>query len=164
MDGYGISTHVNGVPDDFRKQVGQIKGLVDAEAPHGDLAWAATPVSPAEYADELELWVAQGRTVIESVAVDPNGNVVAWTCLLAAADAARPAQIEGTLVVGAPRGHGLGIAVKLACLTEARQRNIVHKVRTSSDDKNLWMRAINTEFGFLPVETEIIIRKDRAAG
>lgn len=162
VDGYDISTHVNGVPEQFQGQVGQIKGLVDAEAPHGDLAWAETPVSPAEYAGEIELWVAQGRTVFESIAVDPSGKVVAWTCLVAAADDARPAEIQGTLVVAEHRGHGLGAAVKLACLSHARHRNNVLRVRTSSDDANVWMRTINTELGFLPVETEIIIRKDRA--
>ena len=163
VDGYDISTHVNGVPDQFRKQVGQIKGLVDAEAPNGDLGWAETPVSPEEYAGEIGLWVAQGRTVFESIAVDPSGNVAAWTCLLAAADDARPAQIEGTLVVATHRGHGLGAAVKLACLARARQHDSVHKVRTSSDDQNVWMRSINTKLGFLPVEMEIIIQKDRAS-
>jgi hypothetical protein len=37
----------------------------------------------------------------------------------------------------------------------------VRKVRTSSDDENLWMRSINTKLGFLPVETEIVMRKER---
>jgi len=160
--GYAISTHINGVPEHLWEQVGRIKGLVDAEAPHGDLAWAETPVSAAEYASEIELWMAQGRTVFESIAIDSQGDVVAWTCVLVAADAARAAQIEGTLVVTAHRGHGLGAAVKLACLREARRLSSVQKVRTSSDDKNTWMRAINTQLGFVPVETEIIIRKNRA--
>src|SRR5665647_638545 len=41
-DGYEVSTYVNGVPEQFREQVGQIKGLVDAEAPNGDLGWGET--------------------------------------------------------------------------------------------------------------------------
>lgn len=163
VDGYDIYTHVNGVPEQFREQVGQIKGMVDAEAPNGDLGWVESPVSPAEYASEIGLWVAQGHTVFESIAVDPNGSVAAWTCLLAAADANRPAQIEGTLVVAKHRGRGLGAAVKLASLTQAGKLGNVHKVRTSSDDQNVWMRSINTNLGFLPVETEIIIQKERAS-
>ncbi|MCC9205039.1 GNAT family N-acetyltransferase [Arthrobacter sp. zg-Y769] len=158
--GYEISTHVNGVPGRFREQVGQIKGLVDAEAPNGDLGWGETPVSPEEYADELNLWMAQGSTVIESIAVDPKGNVAAWTCLLAAADGGRPAQIEGTLVVSGHRGHGLGAAVKLASLHRAVESGNVHRVRTSSDDRNVWMRSINARMGFTPVETEIILQKE----
>lgn len=34
-DGYEVSTYVNGVPEQFREQVGQIKGLVDKKAPNG---------------------------------------------------------------------------------------------------------------------------------
>ncbi|WP_308219822.1 GNAT family N-acetyltransferase [Arthrobacter jinronghuae] len=158
--GYEISTHVNGVPERFREQVGQIKGLVDAEAPNGELGWGEIPVSPDEYADELALWVAQGSTVFESIAVDAAGKVAAWTCLVAAADAERPAQIEGTLVVSGHRGHGLGAAVKLASLHRAVESGNVHRVRTSSDDRNVWMRSINSALGFTPVETEIILQKE----
>ncbi|MCC9145170.1 MULTISPECIES: GNAT family N-acetyltransferase [unclassified Arthrobacter] len=157
--GYEISTYVNGVPEHFREQVGQIKGLVDAEAPNGELGWGETTVSPEEYAEEMNLWVAQGSTVFESIAVDEAGNVAAWTCLVAAADPERPAQIEGTLVVSAHRGHGLGAAVKLASLQRASETGNVSKVRTSSDDRNVWMRSINTRMGFTPVETEIILQK-----
>ncbi|UWX98410.1 GNAT family N-acetyltransferase [Arthrobacter zhaoxinii] len=157
--GYEISTYVNGVPERFREQVGQIKGLVDAEAPNGELGWGETPVSPAEYAEEIDLWVAQGSTVIESIAVDLNANVAAWTCLLAATHPGRPAQIEGTLVVTGHRGHGLGAAVKLASLHRAVESGNVSRVRTSSDDQNVWMRSINTRLGFTPVETEIILQK-----
>lgn len=128
------------------------------------LGWGETPVSPVEYAKEIDLWVAQGRTAVESVAVDEHGGVAAWTCLVAAADMRRPAQIEGTLVVGRHRGHGLGAAVKRACLREVQQLGTVSHVRTSSDDRNVWMRAINTELGFTPVETEVIVQKPRATG
>ena len=164
QDGYELFTYVNGVPEQLREQVGQIKSLVDAEAPNGDLGWGETPVSPVEYAEEIDLWVAQGRTAVETVAVDRHGGVVAWTCLVAATDMHRPAQIEGTLVVGQHRGHGLGAAVKLACLREARQLETIRQVRTSSDDRNVWMRAINSALGFVPVETEVIVQKPRAAG
>lgn len=84
--------------------------------------------------------------------------------LVAAADMRRPAQIEGTLVVERHRGRGLGAAVKLACLREVQQLGTVSHVRTSSEDQNVWMRAINTEIGFTPVETEVIVQKRRATG
>ncbi len=34
-------------------------------------------------------------------------------------------------------------------------------VRSSSDDENKWMRSINSKLGFLPVETEMIMHKER---
>lgn len=106
--GYEVSTHVNGVPEQLREQVGRIKGLVDAEAPNGELGWAETPVSPAEYAREMELWVAQGRAAIESVAVDEAGRVAAWTCLVAAAESSRPSQVEGP---SSSASTGAGVSV-----------------------------------------------------
>ena len=158
--GYTISTYVNGVPEQFRRQVGRIKGLVDAQAPNGDLHWSETPVSLEEYAREIQTWSAQGYTVFESLAVDTDGNVAAWTCLLAAADSGRPAHVEGTLVLTGHRGRRLGTLVKLACLREVAGTGTVHTVRTSSDDQNVWMRSINDQLGFIPVETEIILQKE----
>lgn len=73
----------------------------------------------------------------------------------------RPSQIEGTLVIAPHRGKGLGAAVKLASLDQARKLGDVKKIRTSSDDENVWMRAINSLLGFCPVETEAIFQKAR---
>ncbi|CAN7586435.1 GNAT family N-acetyltransferase [Terrabacter sp. LjRoot27] len=158
---YAISTHVDGVPEHLRAQVGVLKGLVDAEAPHGELGWQPTPVSAEEYAAEIALAQEQGRTTIESVALAPDGSVVAWTGLAVGPDPARPAQIEGTLVLSDHRGHRLGRAVKLASLHATREHGRAARVRTSSDDENRWMRAVNAELGFVPVELEVIVQRDR---
>lgn len=158
---YAISTHIDGVPAPLRAEVGVLKGLVDAEAPHGELGWQPAPVTPEEYATEIALWQEQGRTAIESVALDPDGHVAAWTCLVVAADPARPAQIEGTFVLAQHRGRRLGQAVKVASLHAAREHGRAARVRTSSDDANAWMRAINAELGFVPVESEVIVQRRR---
>ncbi|MEU3457395.1 GNAT family N-acetyltransferase [Micromonospora sp. NPDC006766] len=160
-DGYAVSTYLNGVPDRLRAQVGVLKGLVDAEAPNGELGWEPTPVTAREYQEEISLWQAQGRTAVEAIALGPDGDVVAWTCLVVSADPARPAQIEGTMVLAEHRGQRLGRAVKVASLLVARDRTTCRQVRTSSDDQNVWMRAINHELGFVPVESEIILQKQR---
>jgi GNAT superfamily N-acetyltransferase len=157
--GYTVSTYLNGVPEHLRAQVGVLKGLVDAEAPNGELRWRPTPVSPQEYQDEISLWRSQGRTAIESIATGGRGDVVAWTCLVVGGDPGRPAQIEGTLVLAQHRGMGLGRTVKIACLVAARDHGSAIRVRTSSDDQNVWMRAINQELGFVPVESEILLQK-----
>lgn len=160
-DGYTLATHLNGVPRHLRSQVGALKGLVDAEAPNGLLQWQATPVSVAEYEAEVELWQQQGRTAVESVALDGDGVVVAWTCLVTAPGAYRPAQIEGTVVLGAHRGQRLGVAVKTANLLGALAHGGTSRVQTSSDDENVWMRAINEQLGFQPVEFEVVLHKQR---
>ncbi len=35
------------------------------------------------------------------------------------------------------------------------------RVRTSSDNQNVWMHAINRELGFVPVESEVLLQKRR---
>lgn len=160
-DDYAVATYLNGVPHHLRAQVGVLKGMVDAEAPNGTLQWQPAPVSVEEYEAEIRLWQQQGRTAVESLALDGEGSVVAWTCLLTATDPHRPAQIEGTLVLAPDRGRRLGVAVKTASLLSAQAYGGTNRVRTSSDDQNVWMRAINRQLGFLPVESEVILHKQR---
>lgn len=81
---------------------------------------------------------------------------------MVAADPGRPAQVEGTLVRADHRGHRLGIGVKVASLLAARELGGSARVRTSSDDSNVWMRALNAELGFVPVESEVVVHKRRA--
>lgn len=161
-DGYEVCTYLNGIPEQFREQVGHIKGLVDAEAPNGTLGWNPTPVTPEDYTKEMNLWLAQGDAVFESIATDDHGDVVAWTCIVAPTDRALPAQIEGTLVLSEHRGNGLGAAVKIACLREVKQHGATDYIKTSSDDTNIWMQAINANIGFEPGETMAIMQKPRA--
>lgn len=159
--GYTVMTYLDGVPDALREQVGVLKGMVDAEAPNGTLQWDPTPVSAEEYQAEIGLWREQGRTAVESIALDHDGKVAAWTCLLTAADPNRPAQVEGTLVLMQHRGQRLGMALKSASLLAARAHGHTTRVRTSSDDQNVWMRAIDRRLGFVPVESEVVLEKRR---
>ncbi|MHC6177705.1 GNAT family N-acetyltransferase [Glutamicibacter sp. X7] len=160
--GYTIASFLNGVPQRFQEQIGYLKGLVDSEAPSGALDWQDAPVTPAQYVREIENWTARGATVVESIAVTQDGTVVALTCLVVPAEPDRPAQIEGTIVRAEYRGKGLGKAVKQENLAQAARTTPVATVRTSSDEKNEWMRRINSALGFLPVETEAIFHKGTA--
>lgn len=157
--GYMVASHVDGVPESLREQVAQILGLVDSEAPNGELGWLESPVTPAEYLEEIALWNAQGSTVVETVALDAEGDVAAWTCLVTSETPGGHARVEGTLVLKQHRGRGLGLAVKLASLQVARTLDGVGRVRTSTDDQNMWMRSINTMLGFVPVEFEAIFQR-----
>lgn len=164
-DGYEVSTHLNGVPEKFREQVGQIKGLVDAEASNGDLGWGETPVSSAEYAKEIDLWVAQGRTAVESVAVDKHGGVAAWTCLVATDDMRRPAQIEGTLVVGQHRGWPRSRSRGQAGLPP---EGATARDRQPGQDEQRRPERVDARHQrrdrVMPVETEIIVQKPTCDG
>ena len=94
-----------------------LEGLVDAEAPHGELDWR--PTLPGRHR-------SRGR----------------WSWR-------------------EHRGHGLGRAVKLASLHAAREHGRATRVRTSSDDENVWMRRINADLGFVPVESEVLVHRRR---
>lgn len=59
-EGYRVTSYLNGVPAGLRAQVGVLKGLVDAEAPHGELEWQPTPVSVEAYQAEMGLWRGAG--------------------------------------------------------------------------------------------------------
>ena len=159
VEGYSVISYVNGVPEDLRTAVGRIKGLVDSEAPNGELAWVESPVTASDYLDEVARWNAQSSSAVESLALDEHGNVAAWTCLVTAPAGGGDARIEGTLVLREHRGNGLGAAVKIANLHAARALGDVGRVRTSSDDQNIWMRAINSALGFVPVESEGIFHR-----
>ena len=94
-EGYEVMSFVNGMDQRFVDQVGQVKGLVDAEAPNGELGWGETPVSPEQSFREIDLWVTQGRTAIESIAVTQGGAVAAWTCVVVPATSDAPTRPRG---------------------------------------------------------------------
>lgn len=156
---YLIDTFVDGVPKEFRKAVGSIKGLVDAQAPNGDLNWEATVISVEEYEAEIAQWREQGQHCIESIAVDESGAVAGWTCIVASREPQSKAYVEGTLVLASHRGHGLGRELKLQNMSKLQELFPGRRVRTSSEDANTWMHQINRSLGFEPVEVEYLIHK-----
>lgn len=160
--GYRIESHVDGVPEHFRVGLGVLKGLVDAEAPSGDIPWEAAPVTPERYAHEIAALTATGGHAVESLAVDErSGEVVAFTEIAAYDDPDRPCNQEGTLVRSDHRGRGLGRAVKLANLRALQQTLPRHRrILSESDDANTWMHAVNAGLGFRPVETILYCRKE----
>lgn len=160
--GYRLETHVDGVPVTERVGLGILKGLVDAEAPSGEIAWDPTPVSPEHYAREIEALTANGGHALETIALDDRtGEVVAFTEMAVHADPGRPVSQEGTLVRVDHRGRGLGRAVKLANLRRLQEAFPEHeRVWSESDDENTWMHAVNAALGFTRLETILYMTKE----
>ena len=161
--GYRLSTYVDGVPAALREPVGRLIGLVDADAPNGTLAWEAMPQSPAAYDAEIGQRRERGCTTVETIALASDDELAAWTCVVVPPNADRAAETQGTIVLPAHRGRGLGKAVKHANLRHMRDMLRVARVVTSSDDANIWMRAINADLGFRPIESEAIFDKLKPA-
>lgn len=161
-DGYRVETYLGGVPERYREGLGVLKGLVDVDAPSGDMEWEASPLTPEAYAVELSRHERAGRRVVESLALTENDEVVAYTELVVPSIPERAIVQEGTLVLDAHRGHRLGMAVKVANLLRLVEMDLPHPyVTTSSDDDNRHMVGINEQLGFRPDLVETIFVKRR---
>lgn len=149
--GYRVETYLDGVPEQHRVALGELKGLIDLEAPSGDMDWEAETITPEYYAEQLRRRIEDGETTVESIALDASGQVVAFSELIVS-PAPRPVIQEGTLVARGHRGHGLGMAVKLASLRALHEHGLGHgHIMTQNAEDNPWMVAINEALGFVPV-------------
>ncbi|MFC6343835.1 PE-PGRS family protein, partial [Nocardioides hankookensis] len=151
-DGFTLRSWAGPVPDDLVEGWARLNGSLTTEAPMGDL-----DLEP-EYADvgtvrETEaLIVAQGRTKYNTVALDPAGELVAFTDLATTVHEPGRAYQWGTLVRGDARGRRLGLAVKLANLRLLQtERPDIHTLTTYNAEVNRHMVEVNERLGFVPV-------------
>lgn len=159
--GYRLETYVDGVPAERQVQVGELKGLIDVDAPTGDAEWEPSPMSPSDYVEELRRRSLDGETTLETIAVSDNGDVAAYTEMIVTAPDRYVVQ-DGTLVAAPHRGHRLGMAVKVAnLLALADQAPANPGIVTENNEDNRWMVAINEELGFEAVGMVPYFRKDR---
>ncbi|MFD0427379.1 AMP-binding protein [Streptomyces zhihengii] len=92
----------------------------------------------------------QGRTVVTSMALAPDGSTAGHTIL-----AAGPGghAFQDTLVLPSHRGHGLGIVLKAVNLLRLqRDAPSTVAVETTNATQNTPMRAINDRLGFTALE------------
>lgn len=158
VPGWQLHVHVDGLPDAMLPEVGVIQGLVDEQAPSGDIEWHAHPVTPEEYREDLATVVAEGSHLVEAVVTAPDGRVAGWTALTTAVTPDRPAQVVATLVLEEFRGHGLGMALKSAVARRALELGVT-RLTTQSDQANTWMLEINRRQGFLPAGIRACLHK-----
>lgn len=95
----------------------------------------------------------QGRTKFNTVALDADGAVVAYTDIAATVHEAGRSYQWGTLVRRDARGHRLGMAVKVANLRLLqREAPDLNHVITYNAAVNAHMVGVNVDMGFVPVE------------
>ena len=94
------------------------------------------------------------------LAVAPNGEWVGLT-ELHTPRSAHPQMLQNGLtgVRREWRGHGLGLALKLAAARAALQRGFTH-ARTNNHSRNRPMLGINEALGFVREEASVTLRKD----
>jgi RimJ/RimL family protein N-acetyltransferase len=117
-DGYAIHSWRGVCPDEWVEGYVDVRRLLVQEAPSGDLALENEFWDIARVRTEEAQWALQRRTPQVSIAVSDDGNVVGHTQLLFPADDDEVFQWD-TLVLPTHRGHGLGLALKVATMQQA---------------------------------------------
>lgn len=164
--GYRTRAWVDGVPDDLLPAYGVLAGLVEHDAPSGDVTWGADPVAPDDYRAELARELAAGIHRVEVLAfptapgADPL-SPVAFTTVQVPPNPRRFMSVGGTYVHRDHRGHGLGLAVKVAVERQLVAMDLPHPgLRTSNSDENRWMVDVNDRLGFVPLfRTAELVRR-----
>lgn len=151
-EGYRLVSWSGRVPDELVEGWLAVASSLSTEAPTGEMEREPESVDVAAHRDDEEVLADQGRTPWHTVALDPAGQVVAYTQLVEPSYDARFAYQWGTLVRRDHRGHRLGTAVKVANLRAFQTGADVtgRRVVTWNAEDNAHMIAINERLGFVP--------------
>jgi GNAT superfamily N-acetyltransferase len=117
-EGYTVHSWRGVCPEEWVQGYVDVRQQINEEAPGGEAELENEFWDVARVRAEEQQWDAQGRTPQVSIAVRDDGEVVGHTQLLFPADDDEVYQWD-TLVLPLHRGHGLGLALKVATMQEA---------------------------------------------
>lgn len=150
--GYAVETHLGTPPVADRPDRAWLARRMSTDAPLGDLAleeeeWDEERVAGLDARLEA---MERGRTSAFARHL-ASGRLVAFTEIQVPKKGPTLAYQQDTLVLREHRGHGLGLAVKLANLALLRAAfPAVRTIRTWNAVENAHMLAVNTAMGFRP--------------
>lgn len=151
--GYAVEAFRLPVPERWLASYVELDSRVQTEAPTGELRVEPQAVDLVAHRELETLMAAQGRTAYAAVALDPAGEVVAYTCAVAPSAEPDRSYQWGTLVRPDHRGHRLGLAVKAANLRQLQRAEPARRLLvTYNAETNGPMVAVNDALGFRPVE------------
>jgi len=152
-DDYEVRAWIAPCPDDLLKSFIGLSSRLVTEAPMGSMEWEQRTTDLDAARNQVEVQTAAGRTVFQSAAITPDGEVVAYSELALAAYDPSWAIQWGTLVDPAHRGHRLGLAVKVAALQLMQRdpRVTGRRIVTWNAAENDHVIGINQRLGFEPV-------------
>lgn len=150
---YVLRRFAGPVPDDILLPFGELIGTLMVEAPSGEVAWEREVFDEERIRADEAVFAASGRTKYTTVAVAPDGGVVAYSELVVPRHDPGHVYQWGTLVHPDHRGHRLGLATKVHNLAWLQQqvpgpRSLV----TFNAEVNAHMIGVNEAMGFRPVE------------
>jgi GNAT superfamily N-acetyltransferase len=149
---YELRSWVGRVPDDLVEGWARLTSTLMTEAPTGEVEREAEAIDPGTVREAEAIQARQGRTKYNTVALDGEGDLVAYTDLATTVHEPGRAYQWGTLVRRDARGHRLGMAVKVANHRLLQQeRPDITAVTTYNAEVNSHMIAVNERLGFVPV-------------
>jgi len=151
--GYELRSFRGPVPDDIIESLGGLIGTLVSEAPMGDLDFEPEVFDAERLRADEKVVEAAGRRAYLTVAIAPDGDVVAYSELrVPGHEPGRVFQL-GTLVRPDHRGHALGLATKVHNLRQLQAAEPDRRtVYTYNAEVNAHMVRVNDALGFRPVE------------
>lgn len=150
---YRLRDFVGPVPEDLLDEFGALVGSLITEAPMGDLDVEPEVFDAARIRADEEVFAASGRTKYTTVAVAPDGALVAYSELVVPSYDPGHVYQWGTLVRPAHRGHRLGLATKVHNLRRFQAGESGRSLLfTYNAEVNTHMIAVNEAMGFRPVQ------------
>lgn len=151
--GYELRQWKGPCPDDLAEQYAYLRSLLMTDAPMGELEYEPEDWDVARLRADERQSAEQGRTVVTTVAIAPDGRLAGHTQIGVPAHEPGAAYQWDTLVLNEHRGHRLGLALKVAnlrtLLDEFPDRE---RLTTYNAEQNGPMVAVNDALGFRPVE------------
>ena len=146
--GYTVETFVDAVPDELLPSYCALVNQLVVDAPHGDLDFEESRLTPDIARENMAQNRRIGRTVFHSLALR-DGEAFAQSDLAVQPGDTGLALQWATFVHREHRGHRLGAAVKVANLRALqRERPDVTSVQTENAETNEFMVSINERLGF----------------
>lgn len=151
---YRIETFDGPIPDELLASLCACRNRLSVDAPSGEFFFEQERSTPEIVRAHEEMARKQGRTLLTTLAISQDGDVVGYNDLVILAPPNPNVSQWGTLVLPEHRGHRLGMAMKARGLRELQTRIGPHVVRvsTSNAETNGYMVGINERLGFRPVE------------
>ncbi|MBJ7355966.1 GNAT family N-acetyltransferase [Nocardioides sp.] len=152
-EGHTIATYVDEFPDELAKSLCTLLGQLAVDAPTGLVDFEEEDFNVDRLKERYATTAAMGRSLYETVALSPDGEVAAQSTLAVAKGEGTDVFQWGTFVHRDHRGHRLGLAVKVANIKAVQDAHPdKRRITTQNAESNAFMVDINKELGFEAVE------------
>jgi GNAT superfamily N-acetyltransferase len=152
--GYSLVQWQDHTPEELLDDLAALHARMSTDPPLGAMDWEPEVWNAARVRERDATARRRGRWVMVTAARhDPSGRLAGYTDIEVSSLSPQVAYQFDTIVAPEHRGHGLGLAMKLANLQRLRDSEPATRyVNTWNAASNVHMVAINEALGFRPVE------------